>query len=307
MALPISSNTTPTFTFPRLPPELRMKIWRLSIPREQRVVISEIYTYCGTPIIKDGTQQSLYGYVTKPTDSVPGILQASRESRAESLKTYTLTWGVHREHPIYVNYSNDIFLFDPNRGGRKNVYSSHSLNCPNALQELDFFHRKLRHLIISDEGDILVQSLCDFKEFVNLKLLIIPPLSFGRDPSIENAGRTKLQEYWKAASNIGFKPDWKLSEDGCRIRRECSQARDMIWWEEIRNRVAGGEIIAPPEDMATEVLFLETEEIQTWFQRELGYIVPMGLSYRQKNALSYFFRLWREDLNAIHERNGNGQ
>jgi hypothetical protein len=81
----------------------------------------------------------------------------------------------------------------------------------------------------------------------------------------------------------------------------------MIWWEEIRNRVAGGEIIATPEDMTTGVLFLEPEEIQTWFQRKLGYAVPMGLSHRQKNALSYFFRLWRAGLNAVNERNGNGQ
>jgi hypothetical protein len=131
--------------------------------------------------------------------------------------------------------------------------------------------------------------LCDLKEIINLKLLIIPPLTFGRDPSIKNAGRAKLQEYWKAACITGFAPDWKLSEDEYRERREGSQVRDMIWWEEIRHRVAGGEIIAAPEDMTTKVLFLEPEEIQTWFQRKFGYIAPMGLSYRQQNALRYFF------------------
>jgi hypothetical protein len=162
-------------------------------------------------------------------------------------------------------------------------------------------------LIISGDGWIPVQSLCNLKAFVNLRLLIISPLTFGRDPSIENAGRTKLQEHWKAASITGFASDWKLSKDGCRKSRKGSQAKDMIWWEEIRNRVASGEIIAAPEDMTTKVLFLEPEEIQTWFQRKLGYVVPMGLSYRQQNALRHFFRLWREELTAIHERNGNGQ
>ena len=184
MTPPISAQTSPDFTlFPKLPPELRLKIWRLSIPQEQRVVILELYTYCGTPIIKDGRQQSLYGYETKPTEPVAAILHVSQESRAEALKTYTLTWGVHREYPIYVDYSKDILLFDHHRGGRKDLYGSHILNCPNALKELDFFHRKLRHLVISDDAWILVQSLCDLKELVNLKLLIIPLLTFGRDPS----------------------------------------------------------------------------------------------------------------------------
>jgi hypothetical protein len=108
------------------------------------------------------------------------------------------------------------------------LYGSHKLNCPNALKELDFFYRKLRHLIISGDGWIPVQSLCDLKEIVNLKLLIISPLAFGRDPSIENAGRTKLQEHWKAASITGFASDWKLSKDECRKRRKGSQAKDMI-------------------------------------------------------------------------------
>jgi hypothetical protein len=71
----IFAQTSPTFTlFPKLPPELRLKIWRLSIPQEQKVVISEIYTYCGTSVIKGGRQQSLYGYVTKLTGLAPGIL-----------------------------------------------------------------------------------------------------------------------------------------------------------------------------------------------------------------------------------------
>jgi hypothetical protein len=87
--------------------------------------------------------------------------------------------------------------------------------------------------------------------------------------------------YWKAASITGFTPDWKLSEDECRTRRESSQAKDMTWWKEIRSRVAGDEIIEAPEDMTIEVLFLEPREIQTLFQRKLRYVVPMRLSYRQ--------------------------
>jgi hypothetical protein len=122
------------YPIPEITTRAEAEDWRLSIPQEQRVVILELYTYCGTPIIKDGRQQSLYGYVTRPTDLVPGILQVPQESRAEGLKTYTLTWGVHREHPIYVNYSNDILLFDHNRGSRKDLYCSHKLNCPNALK-----------------------------------------------------------------------------------------------------------------------------------------------------------------------------
>jgi hypothetical protein len=167
----ISHQTGLEFTlFPKLLLELRLKIWGLSIPQEQKVVISELFAYYSTPIIKDGRRQSLYGYETKPTEPVPAILHVSQESRAEALKTYTLTWGVHREYPIYVDYSKDILLFDHHPGGRKNLYSSHILNCPNALKELDFFHRKLRHLIISDDGWILVQSLCDLKGLVNLRV-----------------------------------------------------------------------------------------------------------------------------------------
>jgi hypothetical protein len=65
------------------------------------------------------------------------------------------------------------------------------------------------------------------------------PIDFWSGSMDRERRQEQASGYWKAAFITGFTPNWKLSEDECRTRRESSQAKDMIRWKEIRSRVAG--------------------------------------------------------------------
>jgi hypothetical protein len=86
-----------TFTlFPRLPQELRLKIWQSTIdPRIVHIKWSRLLSQCVTP-------------------DNPIILQVSRESREEGLKTYRPSFATTSSSTpvVYANFSLDTVSFD---------------------------------------------------------------------------------------------------------------------------------------------------------------------------------------------------
>jgi hypothetical protein len=92
-----------TFTlFPTLPIELRLKIWRFTLPGPRNVGIKIRF--------KDN---GFGGWMSRPsTPPPPTALQICHESRAEALKTYILSFGTTAYPPtIYFNYEIDTLCF----------------------------------------------------------------------------------------------------------------------------------------------------------------------------------------------------
>jgi len=90
--------------FAKLPGELQLKIWKFAIP-EPRVI-----TYSSRPfteIYPPNTHKSIY----KLTYTNPGILGACYDSRTEALKRYQPAFTIELGHPIYIDFTRDIFEF----------------------------------------------------------------------------------------------------------------------------------------------------------------------------------------------------
>lgn len=96
--------------FPKLPPELRIKIWRLTIPTD-RVVKILAGGYALDPpdsyVDKEGNTDGRHCFKTRSTETIPILLHINRESRAEGLRIYELCLGTRFLYPVYFNFVND--------------------------------------------------------------------------------------------------------------------------------------------------------------------------------------------------------
>jgi len=133
-----------TFTlFPKLPPEIRLKIWRYITPGPRIVEIQ----YATEPkrLVESipGTLRPVGpGWISK--DPQPIVLHICQESRMEALKRYQLALGTY-ENLIYVDFSVDILYFA--RGVEGNSFinyrmatcniSDHVLDIWNLRESLD--------------------------------------------------------------------------------------------------------------------------------------------------------------------------
>ncbi|KAL7906288.1 hypothetical protein GGI35DRAFT_104125 [Trichoderma velutinum] len=100
--------------FAKLPTELRLKIWALSLPRPRLVSVQ-----CGidiSAISKPSTHNASYTGCTSPT-RIPVNLQVCAESRAEALKSYQPSLGFSRcDGQVFFNFDVDILYFGPREG-----------------------------------------------------------------------------------------------------------------------------------------------------------------------------------------------
>ncbi|KAL7962728.1 hypothetical protein V8C34DRAFT_161222 [Trichoderma compactum] len=100
--------------FSRLPTELRLKIWKLSLPSPRLVSVQ-----CGADITafsKYNPDSAEYAGCTSPT-RIPVNLQVCTESRTEALKSYQPSLGFFRgDGLVYFNYDIDILYFGPREG-----------------------------------------------------------------------------------------------------------------------------------------------------------------------------------------------
>jgi hypothetical protein len=97
-----------TFTlFPKLPSELRLKIWRLAAPGPRTVPVEYRMKYDTF----EGKRVSTFsGW--RSSDPVPVILHICHEARDEALKSYQPAFGSYFQQPkIYINFDIDTVLF----------------------------------------------------------------------------------------------------------------------------------------------------------------------------------------------------
>jgi hypothetical protein len=99
-----TSTTTPTFTlFPKLPPELRLKICKLALPNSRAIMIRK-------PYCKHKAQHP--HHCRDKSLAPPHLLHVDRECREVALKYYNLAFADYLHNPVYFDFSRDILCFE---------------------------------------------------------------------------------------------------------------------------------------------------------------------------------------------------
>jgi 2EXR family len=116
--------------FPELPPELRLIIWKMSIPGPRIVEVR-----CENPSWNCFNNQSV----------LPGSFSANRESRAATLKKDNLAFAPLFRQPVYFNFAIDTLYFPnyPSLAGFIKLYKS---NVPRAADKKN----KIRCIIVNN-------------------------------------------------------------------------------------------------------------------------------------------------------------
>jgi hypothetical protein len=100
----VESTPVLVFTkFHKLPPELRILIWRFATNHQRTITIRDV----------GGSGPQRTGrFATHNAREVPGVLLANSEARATALKYYALQFGPQfNGNPIYFNYNADGLCF----------------------------------------------------------------------------------------------------------------------------------------------------------------------------------------------------
>lgn len=86
-----------------LPPELRLKIWKMSTQHTR--IVKWIYSHVPMDFFnEEGVTQGQYAFRGQCIETIPSVLRATRESRAAALESYTLCLESQFLHLIYFNY-----------------------------------------------------------------------------------------------------------------------------------------------------------------------------------------------------------
>lgn len=94
-------NANEFHQFPKLPAELRLRIWRFALPAS-RILIFIMHRYRGHPRCGQFI----------PAAKVPVTLQINQESRAETLKYFQLAFSTNGQRwTTYVDFSTDVICF----------------------------------------------------------------------------------------------------------------------------------------------------------------------------------------------------
>jgi hypothetical protein len=100
-----TSTTTPTFTlFPKLPPELRLKICKLALPNSRVIMIRK--PYCKLKA------QHPHHHCRDKSLAPPHLLHVNRECREVALKYYNLAFADYLHNPVYFDFSRDFLCFE---------------------------------------------------------------------------------------------------------------------------------------------------------------------------------------------------
>jgi 2EXR family len=99
--------------FATLPPELRLRIWSLSLPPPRIVTIR-----CGSnSILEQDAHPPPPPSGCVSTARIPVNLHTCHESRAEALRTYQLSFGMYRgPGQIFFDFRQDVFYFSARDG-----------------------------------------------------------------------------------------------------------------------------------------------------------------------------------------------
>lgn len=145
--------------FPKLPGEIRMIIWELSLP-QPRVVEIDI-----SPL-----HDSLVATTNSP---LPAHFQVNYEARKVAQKNYPLVFSSILSSPIRFSFERDILYFE-----LEVLFEVFALEMPDKAKE------KLRHLMLARDDHFLYQpeTIHLVKEFSNLKSIILETTDSMRNP-----------------------------------------------------------------------------------------------------------------------------
>ena len=180
------------------------------------------------------------------------------------MKLYSFILETRLSRPHYFNFSRDTFVLL-----RYNVWQFDHVPSygPNNGEELEKFLTQLRHLIILHpcyKNDFFELDLHAVRDIRNLKTLILAKLKEDKGINHENAIRKWLHELWTSKEPVFRKrnPDGLTMEEGWRARDEEEYNVIWDWWESVDRDVAAGKTIEATSDVATEVLFMDEEDIE---------------------------------------------
>ena len=105
-----TSTTNPTFTlFPKLPPELRLKICKLALSKSRVIMIRTIYCKYWT---RKGLKAQHPHHCRDKGLAPPHLLHVNRECREIALEHYNLAFADYFHNPVYFDFSRDILCFE---------------------------------------------------------------------------------------------------------------------------------------------------------------------------------------------------
>jgi hypothetical protein len=158
--------------FEKLPTELRVRIWRLSIPIKRIVKIRDF----------TGFEQDLFpeGDRLRVLQKIPAVLHTNQESRTETMKYYTTPFSTRLKQPLYFNFSRDVLVFDGESSCWEFLdffnYWSEDIHDIRRKSDWQRIKSELRHLIIGDSAIIPFssQTYALLAEFSQLDSLVLP-------------------------------------------------------------------------------------------------------------------------------------
>jgi hypothetical protein len=105
-----TSTTNPTFTlFPKLPPELRLKICKLALSKSRVIMIRTIYCKYWT---RKGLKAQHPHHCRDKSLAPPHLLHVNRECREVAVEHYNLAFADYLHNPVYFDFSRDILCFE---------------------------------------------------------------------------------------------------------------------------------------------------------------------------------------------------
>ncbi|PMD45739.1 hypothetical protein L207DRAFT_578646 [Hyaloscypha variabilis F] len=161
--------------FSKLPPELRIMIWKMNIPAQRIVRLRNMNRF------EPGT---LYHIELKAMHKVPAILHTNKESRTEGLKIYMSPFYCRLQYPLFFNLSLDVLVFDEHSPCLDffiffDVWlnlSGHYENCVHRRNQWGVIQDGLRNLIIANSKRAEIGDWTNYilVQFSQLELLGYP-------------------------------------------------------------------------------------------------------------------------------------
>jgi hypothetical protein len=151
------------YVFPKLPPELRLKIWKFAMPGPR---VMKLWKQCLT-----GSSIGQSEEYVKSAYNIPRTLHATRESRSVALLAYNLAYQNRQElNPFYINFKHDT-LFAVNAETLGMVMRGPALQFNgSSVPTQDLVQRLMLGGELGNLKGAAMQLLSQFKKLKSLKL-----------------------------------------------------------------------------------------------------------------------------------------
>ncbi|CZR52571.1 uncharacterized protein PAC_02448 [Phialocephala subalpina] len=188
--LQAASNPDEDFTlFPKLPTEMRLKIWKFTTPTDRVIAITD-KRY---KLEENGPRGKFYAVISARY-AIPAAMQACQEARTELMKQYTPILKEHLGDAVPFNFQHDTLLMDGPDGatafwsfekaGRKNS---------STRKELAMIHNNLKHLAVQGSR-VILRTINESLQFTNLETLALPSNPYWSSPNGHVAFNWRITE-----------------------------------------------------------------------------------------------------------------